>query len=153
MTSFFSRRRSFFSRFGATYGASARWPRPGGPELLDQVEQGAAVRLRHLVYEALEQRDLDVGVASLAERVGQRLDLFSALRWRLGGKQGSNISSAARRRRVATRMSCTRSTSSRSRTPSEWAKTSLDRTLTTLPAACENDPSQSSSTLRAPATP
>ena len=48
------------------------------------------------------------------------------------GKHGPKISSAARSRRVATRMSCTRSMSSTSSTPRAWSTSSPTRTPTIL---------------------
>ena len=56
----------------------------------------------------------------------------------LAGKQGSNTSSAARRRRVATRMSWTRSMSEVSSTPSACSASSLARSSTTLAATLAN---------------
>ena len=71
--------------------------------------QPSAVGGRRLVEEAREEGDRDVAVAALAERVGKRLDLLQRRACSAcAGKQGRNISSAARRRRLATRMSCTR---------------------------------------------
>ena len=130
-------------------GRAPRWPRPGAPAIAIRL-QTAPVRLRRLVEEALEQGDLDIGVASLAERVGQLLHLLQRLAraWREAGLEDLERRAQAR---VATRMSCTRSTSSRSSTPSECAKTSSERTLTTLAAAFER-PLAVELALRAPAT-
>jgi hypothetical protein len=73
---------------------------------------------------------VDVGIAPFAERIGQRLDVAERDLERLRGEQGAKTSSTARSRRVATRMSCTRSMSTVSRTPSSYSKSSAVRTRT-----------------------
>ncbi len=86
-------------------------------EPVDQRGHPLAVRRVHLLVESAQSGDRDVAVAALAEAVGEPFTSRSAWPWGLPGKQGSNTSSAARSRRVATRMSCTRSMSPVSRTP------------------------------------
>mgnify|MGYP006194530749 CR=1 FL=1 len=56
---------------------------------------------------------------SMAEIAADQEGAFS-----LAGKQGAKISSTARRRREATRMSCTRSMSDVSSTPAAWSNSS-----------------------------
>ena len=80
--------------------------------------------------------------ARRARRPGA-LTRFSARRQRFGGKQASKISIAARSRRVATRMSWTRSMSPVSSTPRECSKISSARTAMTRAAASANGASQS----------
>src|ERR1044072_3351220 len=148
------RRRSFFKRLGLTQAArpslaslcslrrrsrtasTAGRSDPGAPSTKSSKNSIATSRSRRS--------------PSASARVFTR---FSALRWRLAGKHGSKTSSAARRRRVATRISCTGSMSSTSSTPLECSKTSATRTSITLAATRANCSSQSNpGTTRARAT-
>ena len=106
-----------------------------GAQPRDQRLDPGAVRGRHRLRDLLERGDRDVAVAALPERVGQRLHLAQRGLQLRRGKQGPKISSAARSRRVATRMSWTRSMSSTSSTPRACSTSSPTRTSTIFVAA------------------
>ena len=147
------RRRSFFSRLrGRRTGPAPRWRcRCSSRRASIQRRERRAVALARLSSANSSRNSIATSRSRRSPSASaSALTRFSALRWRLRGKQGSKTSSAARRRRVATRMSCTRSMSSRSSTPSACSKTSAARTSTTRAAATRRTARRSRApTLRA----
>ena len=111
-------------------GRAARRPSPLGAQRGDQPLDSRPLARRCRIEEGLEELELHVEIARVAEPLGPCLDLLQDRGVALLREGASNTSSTARRRRAATRRSCRCSMSSARRTPGTCSTSSRARTGT-----------------------